>query len=90
MIYKTNRVRLWESIMGIAKIGPGKRGGNFRLALSDSDIDARKLFHKWSKEAGCIMRVDSMGNIFARRNGKIKDASPILSGSHLDTQTIRR
>ena len=72
--------------MGMAKIGPGKRGGNKRLALTDSDIEGRKLFMKWANDAGCILRLDSMGNIFARRNGKMPKASPILSGSHLDTQ----
>ena len=86
MNIKTNRERLWESIMEMAKIGPGKRGGNCRLALTDSDIEGRNLFQKWAKEAGCILRLDSMGNIFAKRNGKNPDASPILSGSHLDTQ----
>ncbi len=86
MEIKTNKNRLWESIMQMAKIGPGLRGGNFRLALTDSDIEGRNIFTKCAKEAGCILRLDSMGNIFARREGKISDASLILSGSHLDTQ----
>jgi N-carbamoyl-L-amino-acid hydrolase len=30
--------------------------------------------------------VDAVGNIFARRAGKKEDASPVMTGSHLDTQ----
>ena len=32
------------------------------------------------------IRMDTMGNLFARRNGKNPEAPPILAGSHLDTQ----
>ena len=39
MKLKANGKRLWESLMDMAKIGPGKLGGNCRLALTDSDIE---------------------------------------------------
>ena len=83
---KANGERLWHTLMEMAKIGPGERGGNRRLALSDEDIEGRKLFQKWAAEAGCTIRQDTMGNIFARRDGKNPEKSPVLSGSHLDTQ----
>ena len=86
MILKTNGERLWDSLMGMAKIGPGERGGSRRLALTDADIDGRNLFRKWADEAGCTFRLDTMGNLFARRNGKNSEAPPVLAGSHLDTQ----
>ena len=86
MSFKTNRKRLWNSLMEMAKIGPGKRGGNCRLALTDSDVEARKLFQKWAVAADCSLRIDSMGNLFARREGKNQNAPPVMSGSHLDTQ----
>ena len=47
MEIKTNKNRLWESIMHMAKIGPGLRGGNCRLALTESDIEGRNIFKKW-------------------------------------------
>ena len=47
MEIKTNKNRLWESIMQMAKIGPGLRGRNCRLALTDSDIEGRNIFKKW-------------------------------------------
>ena len=78
--------RLWDAIMASAKIGPGRAGGLRRLALSDSDKEVRDLFVRWCREAGCIVGVDRMGNIFARRAGIEEDLPPVLIGSHLDTQ----
>ena len=70
--------RLWHTLMEMAKIGPGKNGGIRRLALTDEDIDGRKLFQKWASDAGCTIRLDTMGNIFARRDGKSSDKDPVL------------
>ncbi len=70
----------------MAKIGATPKGGCNRLALTDLDRQARDLFIAWCKEAGCAVSVDSMGNIFARREGKHNTAEPVVCGSHLDTQ----
>ncbi|HEY2890059.1 MAG TPA: Zn-dependent hydrolase [Dongiaceae bacterium] len=78
--------RLWDSLMELAKIGATEKGGVCRLALTDLDRQARDLFQKWCKEAGCTMTVDKMGNIFARRPGKDNSLSPVMTGSHIDTQ----
>jgi len=83
---KINGDRLWDSLMEMAKIGPGVAGGNNRQTLTDEDAEGRKLFRKWCEEAGCTMGVDSMGNMFARREGADPDALPVYVGSHLDTQ----
>ena len=83
---KINGDRLWDSLMEMAKIGPGVAGGNNRQTLTDEDGEGRKLFQKWCEEAGCTMGVDSMGNMFARREGTDPDALPVYVGSHLDTQ----
>ncbi|HZV20981.1 MAG TPA: M28 family peptidase, partial [Hyphomicrobiales bacterium] len=72
--------------MEMAKIGATPKGGCNRLALTDLDRQARDLFIAWCKEAGCAVSVDSMGNIFARREGKHNTAEPVVCGSHLDTQ----
>ena len=81
-----NGQRLWDSIMAMAQIGPGEKGGSRRLALTDDDKEGRDLFISWCKEAGCTITIDDMGNIFARRPGKNDDLAPVCSGSHLDTQ----
>ena len=38
MEIKANGERLWNTLMEMAKIGPGECGGNRRLALTDEDI----------------------------------------------------
>ncbi len=83
---KVDGDRLWDSLMEMARIGPGVAGGNCRLALTDFDKQGRDLFVRWCQEAGCAITVDKMGNIFARRPGKNPELPPVTTGSHLDTQ----
>ncbi|MDQ7070381.1 MAG: Zn-dependent hydrolase [Rhodobacterales bacterium] len=83
---KINGERLWDSLMDMAKIGPGIAGGNNRQTLTDEDSEGRALFESWCKAAGCTMGLDQMGNMFARREGTDPDALPVYVGSHLDTQ----
>jgi len=83
---RINSDRLWDSLMEMAKIGPGVAGGNNRQTLTDSDAEGRKLFKRWCDEAGLSMGVDKMGTMFARREGVDPDALPVYVGSHLDTQ----
>ncbi len=83
---KINSERLWDSLMDMAKIGPGVAGGNNRQTLTDDDGEGRHLFAKWCDDAGCSMGVDQMGNMFATRAGTDPDALPVYVGSHLDTQ----
>jgi N-carbamoyl-L-amino-acid hydrolase len=78
--------RLWDSLMEMAKIGPGVAGGNNRQTLTDDDAKGRALFQKWCEAAGMTMGVDTMGNMFATRAGTDPDALPVYMGSHLDTQ----
>jgi N-carbamoyl-L-amino-acid hydrolase len=81
-----NGERLWASLMELARIGATAKGGVCRLAASDLDAEARRLFIRWSEEAGCTVTVDGIGNIFARRPGRDPALAPIVTGSHLDTQ----
>lgn len=39
-----------------------------------------------ARSLGCETFYDEMGNLFAIRAGKNKNAPPIMMGSHLDTQ----
>ena len=83
---RINPDRLWDSLMEMAKIGPGVAGGNNRQTLTDEDGEGRHLFKKWCEAAGLTMGVDKMGTMFARREGTDPDALPVYVGSHLDTQ----
>ncbi len=78
--------RLWDSIMAMAQIGPGEKGGSRRLALTDEDRQGRDLFVKWCKAENLEITIDDMGNIFARRAGTHSELPPVCAGSHLDTQ----
>jgi beta-ureidopropionase / N-carbamoyl-L-amino-acid hydrolase len=83
---RINGERLWDSLMQVAKIGATEKGGSCRLALTDLDKEARDLFVRWCKEAGCSIRIDKMGNVFARRSGRDDSLPPVMTGSHIDTQ----
>ena len=83
---RINGDRLWDSLMEMAKIGPGIAGGNNRQTVTDEDGEGRKLFQAWCEDAGLTMGVDQMGTMFMRREGTDPDALPVYVGSHLDTQ----
>ncbi|MBO6902392.1 MAG: Zn-dependent hydrolase [Rhizobiaceae bacterium] len=83
---RINADRLWDTLMEMAKIGPGVAGGNNRQTLTDEDAEGRALFKKWCEDAGLEMGLDEMGTMFARREGTDPDALPVYVGSHLDTQ----
>lgn len=83
---RINSARLWDSLMEMAKIGPGVAGGNNRQTLTDADSEGRHLFQRWCEAAGMTMGVDTMGSMFATRAGTDPTALPVYMGSHLDTQ----
>jgi len=83
---RVNGDRLWSRLMQMAQIGATTQGGCNRQALTDGDMAGRMLLSQWAEAAGCRVRVDAVGNLFARRPGT-QDALPVvMTGSHLDTQ----
>ncbi|MEI4486832.1 Zn-dependent hydrolase [Frigidibacter sp. MR17.14] len=83
---RIDSARLWDSLMEMAKIGPGVAGGNNRQTLTDEDAAGRALFQTWCEAAGMTMGTDAMGTMFATRPGEDPAALPVYMGSHLDTQ----
>lgn len=83
---RVNGQRLWNSLMELAQLGATEKGGVCRIALTDLDRQGRDLFSRWVREAGCEVRVDAIGNIFARRAGRNNELPPVTTGSHIDTQ----
>lgn len=99
---RINPTRLWDSLMTLAQLGATPKGGVCRLALTDLDRQGRDLVTGWLREAGCEIRIDSIGNVFAIRPGTlgngldgqgpnaqpIADTTrlPVAVGSHVDTQ----
>ena len=78
--------RLWDTLMEIAKIGGTPKGGVKRISLTETDKAGRAKFRSWCEALGLSLRVDSMGNMFARREGRDPSRLPVLFGSHLDSQ----
>ena len=83
---KINGERLWDSLMDMAKIGPGVAGGNNRQTLTDADAEGRALLQSWGEAAGLVLGTDQIGNMFLRREGADPGLDPVYIGSHLDTQ----
>ena len=90
MIAQTNQridgKRLWDSLMTMAEIGATAKGGVRRLTLTEVDRRGRDRFRAACEAAGLTVRVDAIGNMFARRPGRDPNRLPVLFGSHLDSQ----
>lgn len=78
--------RLWDSLMAMAEIGATPKGGVRRLTLTEVDKAGRQRFTQWCEALGLKVRVDAIGNMFARREGRDPSRLPVLMGSHLDSQ----
>jgi N-carbamoyl-L-amino-acid hydrolase len=83
---RTDAGRLWQSLMDLAEIGATEKGGVCRLALTDLDRQGRDRFVAWCEAEGLSVRIDEIGNIFARRAGTDPSRPAIAAGSHIDTQ----
>jgi N-carbamoyl-L-amino-acid hydrolase len=83
---KINAQRLWDTLMETARFGATPKGGIKRLALTDEDRKVRDWFKAAAEAVGCTVTVDEVGNMFARRAGRVAGLAPLCMGSHLDTQ----
>lgn len=78
--------RLWSTIMETAAIGRTEKGGLRRLTLGPEDRQVRDWFRTACEAAGCTVKVDELGTMYAIRPGRNMSLPPIGCGSHLDTQ----
>src|SRR5437588_6256341 len=81
-----DEARLWKRHRAMAKLGATPRGGVRSLALDANDNEARRVLVEWARGLGFIASLDPIGNLFIRREGSARDAEPVMSGSHTDTQ----
>jgi beta-ureidopropionase / N-carbamoyl-L-amino-acid hydrolase len=86
MDLRIDPTRLWQSLMDLARIGATPLGGVRRITLTDLDREGRDCVVGWFKAAGLEVRVDPIGNVFGRRAGRDPARSPVVAGSHVDTQ----
>jgi len=78
--------RFRESFDRYAEIGATENDGLDRLTCTEADREARDALVADCEGLGLDVRVDEIGNVFARREGRDPDADPVLIGSHLDSQ----
>jgi beta-ureidopropionase / N-carbamoyl-L-amino-acid hydrolase len=83
---RINGPRLWQRLMDLAAIGATPLGGVRRVALTDADRAGRDQVVAWMHALGLSVRVDEVGNLFARRAGTDPTRAPVATGSHIDTQ----
>ncbi len=81
-----NEQRLWQRHMDMAKIGETPKGGVDRQALTPEDVRARALLADWAEKLGFECAMDEIGNMFVHRPGTERNAAPVMTGSHIDTQ----
>jgi N-carbamoyl-L-amino-acid hydrolase len=70
-----------EELASISEAGPPVVT---RIVFSPSDLKARAWMRARLQEAGLTVRVDAVGNTFARWNGSDPGAPAIGTGSHID------
>ncbi|MFM0093045.1 M20 family metallo-hydrolase [Paraburkholderia sediminicola] len=81
-----NGPRLLDRHRAMAQIGATANGGVNRQALTPEDTEGRRLLLQWATARGYTASIDPIGNLFIRRPGVRSSLSPVMTGSHLDSQ----
>ena len=68
-----NSDRLWARLNEVGHIGSDPRGGISRFAWEPPYKEAVMLLIRWIKEAGLTARIDTVGNVFARLEGRSEE-----------------
>jgi ureidoglycolate amidohydrolase len=76
--------RITEEIEALAAISDVEPPAVTRIVFSHQDLWARKWLNKRFDDAGLTIRVDAVGNTFARWEGSRSDLPPVATGSHID------
>jgi N-carbamoyl-L-amino-acid hydrolase len=78
--------RLWHRLSRLAEFGATADGGVNRQALSAEEIAARRQLVAWGTAIGLQPHTDRVANLFLTYRGRDADLSPVLIGSHIDSQ----
>ncbi len=84
---RANRARMQKELDAQARIGRYGETGLARVAFTEDYNRARELVRRWMEKAGLKTRVDAVGNLFGRKEGRRKDIPVVMTGSHLDSQS---
>jgi allantoate deiminase/N-carbamoyl-L-amino-acid hydrolase len=77
--------RLARDLGGLARIGIGEDGSVTRLAFSLADLRGRHYMIHLLQRAGIPVRLDGIGNIIGRIEGRDSRAPAVALGSHIDS-----
>jgi allantoate deiminase len=83
---RANRARMKREFGAQSKIGRFGKTGLARVAFTSEYNRVRKLVQGWMDAAGLRTRVDAVGNLFGRKEGRVKGLPAVMAGSHLDSQ----
>jgi len=75
---------LFAELAALAQISEGEPPVVTRVVFTDADLRARSYVKGLCAEAGLDMRVDAIGNTFARWTGSEPELAPVGTGSHID------
>ncbi|MFP6868524.1 MAG: Zn-dependent hydrolase [Nitrospinota bacterium] len=83
---RANRARMKKEFTAQSQVGRAGKTGLARIALTPEYNRVRKLVRGWMEAAGLGTRVDAVGNLFGRKEGRVKGLPAVMAGSHLDSQ----
>lgn len=78
--------RLWQRLMALGEDGALPGGGVNRQALSAEEVLAWRRIIGWGAEAGLKPATDPAGNLFLTLEGSAPHLTPVVAGSHIDSQ----
>jgi N-carbamoyl-L-amino-acid hydrolase len=78
--------RLWARHMELARFGARADGGVDRPTLSSAEGDARAQVIAWGRAIDLKPFTDGVANLFLRHEGRDPTLSPVVAGSHIDSQ----
>jgi len=84
MNVQIDQQRLQAEIDALGEISDAEPPVVTRIVFTPGDLKARAWLIALCKEAGLSVRVDPIGNIFARWNGSDPQAPAVGTGSHID------
>ena len=84
MNLQIDRQRLQAEIDALAAFSDAEPPAVTRIVFTPTDLKARAWLMSRCEEAGLTVRVDPIGNIFARWQGADPQAPAVGTGSHID------
>ena len=76
--------RLWGELDTLATWSEVEPPAVTRVVFTEPDLQARAFVRELCEQAGLAVRVDPIGNTFARWEGRRPDLPAVATGSHID------